>query len=87
MENFGQNIVDDRLLNLIALFMSLSIYWALTDQQGSSWVIQAMKMNGELGFYTILPDQMQAMSSILLIAYVPLFNYIFYPLLRKIGLR
>lgn len=88
MEKFGQNVVDDtkRLLNLIALFMPLSLYWALSEQQGSSWVIQAMKLNGNLGFYTILPDQMQVISSILLIVYIPLFDYILYPLLSKIGL-
>ena len=44
-------------------------------------------MNGDLGFYTILPDQMQALNSVLLIVFVPMFDYIVYPLLSKIGLR
>lgn len=89
MEKFGQTVVDDtkRFLNLIALFLTLSMYWACSDLQGSAWVLQAVKMNGDLGFYTILPDQMQALNSILLIVFVPIFDYCIYPLLRKIGLR
>ena len=63
------------------------MYWALSEQQGSSWVLQATKLNANLGFYTILPDQMQALNSILFIVFVPLFDYILYPLLSKIGLR
>lgn len=67
--------------------MPLSMFWALSDQQGSLWVIQAMKMNGNLGFYTILPDQMHTLNSILILILIPLFDYILYPLLSKIGLR
>lgn len=44
-------------------------------------------MNGDLGFYTILPDQMQALNPILFVAFVPLFEYVLYPLLHKIGIR
>lgn len=69
------------------LYLPLSMYWALSENQSSSWVIQATKLNGNFGFYTILPDQMQALSSILFIIFIPLFDYCIYPLLSKIGLR
>ncbi|XP_031625572.1 peptide transporter family 1-like [Contarinia nasturtii] len=89
VKKFGQQLVNDTksLLNLIVLFLPLSMFWALNDQQGSRWVIQANNMNGDLGFYTILPDQMQSSGPILLLLFAPLFDYCFYPLLGKIGLH
>lgn len=65
--------------------MPFSMFWSLNDQQGSRWVIQANRMNGDPGFYTILPDQMQSSGSILQLIFVPLFDYCVYPILRKIG--
>lgn len=44
-------------------------------------------MNGDLGFYTLLPDQMHTFGSILLLLFIPLFDYILYPLLSRIGLH
>lgn len=53
----------------------------------SRWPTQAQKMNGNLGFYTILPDQVQALNPLSLTVLIPLFNYCFYPILSKMGLR
>lgn len=40
-------------------------------------------MNGSLGFMTILPDQMQVVNPLLILAFIPLFQYAIYPLLNK----
>lgn len=75
------------LLNVLTLYLPLPIFWALFDQQGSRWTFQATQMDGELSFYIIKPDQMQVLNPLLILVFVPLFDTVFYPLLRKIGIR
>lgn len=40
-------------------------------------------MSGDIGFYTILPDQMQVVNPLLILAFIPLFDTVIYPLLNK----
>lgn len=44
-------------------------------------------MDGDLGFYTIKPDQMQVINPLLILVFIPLYEVIFYPLLNLIGIR
>lgn len=71
------------LVRVLALFVPLPVFWALFDQQGSGWTFMARRMNGSIGFYTILPDQMQVVNPLLILAFIPLFQYCIYPLLNK----
>ncbi|XP_060535215.1 peptide transporter family 1-like isoform X2 [Cylas formicarius] len=82
---YGQQLVDDikRTLKVLVLYLPLPIFWALYDQQGSAWTIQAVRMDGDIGFYTILPDQMQVVNPLLIIGFIPLFTYAVYPVLAK----
>ena len=43
-------------------------------------------MNGDLGWFTLLPDQMQTLNAVLVLIFIPLFEYIIYPLLAKLRL-
>lgn len=58
---FGAKLVGDikALLKVLVIYIPIPIFWALYDQQGSGWTFQAVRMDGNIGFYTILPDQMQ----------------------------
>lgn len=40
-------------------------------------------MDGYIGFYTILPDQMQVVNPLLILLFIPLFQYAIYPVLDK----
>lgn len=40
-------------------------------------------MNGDIGIYTILPDQMQVVNPLLILAFIPIFSYGVYPLLNR----
>ena len=53
--------------------------------KGSRWTFQATRMNGETfgGLFTILPDQMQVANPVLILLFIPTFDYVIYPLLRK----
>lgn len=63
------------------------MFWALFDQQGSRWTFQATRLDGDIGFYEIKPDQMQVFNPLLILVFIPLYDAVFYPLLSKVGLR
>lgn len=75
------------VLNALVLFLPIPIFWTLQMQQGSRWVFQATRMDGDLGFYTLKPDQMIVFNSIFSIIMVPIFDRILYPLLAKVGFK
>lgn len=75
------------VLNVMTLFLSLPVFSAMYNQTNSRWVFQATRMNGDLGFYTIKPDQMVMTMTIFSIVLVPIFDYVIYPLLAKIGIK
>lgn len=43
-------------------------------------------MNGDIGFYVLLPDQMQMVNPLLVLVLIPLFEMLVYPAMNKIGL-
>lgn len=64
----------------------LPTHYRLYDKnvsQGTGWTFQASRMRGDIGFYTILPDQMQVVNPLLILAFIPLFDTCIYPLLNK----
>jgi len=88
-ETHGQQLVSDVkiLLKVLVLYIPLPLFWALFDQQGSRWTFQATRMNGDIGFYDVKPDQMQVINPLLILIFIPLYEAIFYPLLAKVGLK
>lgn len=75
------------VLNALVLFLPIPIFWTLQMQQGSRWVFQATRMNGDLGFYTLKPDQMIVFNSIFSIIMVPIYDRMLYPLLARVGFK
>lgn len=80
---------------LAVLFAFVAIFWSLWDQSGGEWVLQAEKMNLHFLGFTWLASQIQAVNAIMILAFIPLFQYGIYPAinrvfkltpLRKIGL-
>jgi POT family proton-dependent oligopeptide transporter len=73
--------------NLAIIFAFTVVFHALYSQAGSSWVIQAGKMNRDinLGFaqINIHPAQIQAINQVLILIFIPLFPYAIYPFFEK----
>ncbi|XP_062908586.1 solute carrier family 15 member 2 isoform X3 [Mobula hypostoma] len=44
---------------VLFLYIPLPMFWALFDQMGSRWTLQATRMNADFGGFIIQPDQMQ----------------------------
>lgn len=84
-EKYGKQLVEDikATLRVLVLYLPLPVFWALYDQQGTGWTFQARRMNGDIGFYTILPDQMQVVNPLLVLIFIPLFQYAIYPAMAK----
>ncbi|MFM2169928.1 MAG: hypothetical protein RI957_157 [Verrucomicrobiota bacterium] len=83
------------LAKLLPLYLFIALFWALYDQTGSSWVLQAEHMDLNFMGITWLESQIQAINPILILLYIPLFTFLVYPLihrffpltpLRKIGI-
>lgn len=89
IEKYGQQLVSDTkvVLNILIMFIPLPIYWSGILLQNSRWVFQASKMNGDIGWFVIKPDQMLFFNSALSLILFPFCEYILYPLLAKIGIR
>lgn len=86
---YGTQLINDikSVLRVLVLFLPLPVFWALFDQQGSRWTFQATRMTGELGTYTIKPDQLQVVNPLLILGFIPLFSYAVYPMLAKCGIK
>ncbi|XP_036611678.1 solute carrier family 15 member 1 [Trichosurus vulpecula] len=85
---------DERLITqikmvtrVLLLYIPLPMFWALFDQQGSRWTLQATTMNGNFGAIEIQPDQMQTVNAILIVIMVPIVDAVVYPLIAKCGLN
>uniref|UniRef100_H3ARN1 Solute carrier family 15 member 1 n=1 Tax=Latimeria chalumnae TaxID=7897 RepID=H3ARN1_LATCH len=92
--DWAQEKYDKRLIaqikmvmKVLFLYIPLPMYWALFDQQGSRWTLQATTMDGNFGALIIQPDQMQMVNPILIIFMVPVFDVAIYPLIAKCGIN
>lgn len=83
------------LARLGMIYLCVAVFWALFDQTGSAWVLQAQHMDRRLFGMEVLPAQIQAANPLLVLLLIPLFAYVVYPAigrfwtlteLRKIGL-
>ncbi len=83
------------ILKLSIIFAFVAVFWALFDQTGSSWVLQAKDLNRYWMGREWLASQIQAVNPILVLALIPLFQFAIYPAvdrvfpltpIRKIGL-
>ncbi|XP_054632008.1 solute carrier family 15 member 1b [Dunckerocampus dactyliophorus] len=75
------------VLKVLFLYIPLPMFWALFDQQGSRWTLQATTMNGDFGILIIQPDQMQTVNPILILILVPVVDSVVYPLIAKCNLN
>ncbi|XP_004577909.2 solute carrier family 15 member 2 [Ochotona princeps] len=88
-EKYPEQLITDvkRLTRVLFLYIPLPMFWALLDQQGSRWTLQATKMNGNLGFFVLQPDQMQVLNPLLVLIFIPLFDLVIYRLISKCGIN
>ncbi len=68
-------------------FLTISIFWALFDQHGSTWIIQGREMIQEMTIFgtsfTILPSQVPALNPIMVMILIPVCAFGLYPFIDK----
>lgn len=72
---------------ILGLFAFIPFFWALYDQNGSEWVLQATQLDLTVAEITFMPQQIQAINAILILVYVPILSLGLYPYLEKKGIN
>lgn len=76
------------VLKILTVFFLISVFWALFDQTGSSWIRQAQMMDLVLwGDFEVLPSQIQAANPLLVMLLIPIANLLVYPAVERLGFR
>jgi POT family proton-dependent oligopeptide transporter len=72
---------------IFKVFATVTIFWSLFDQQGSSWTLQAKRMDLTVWGMQFEASQVQAINPILVMLLIPVFSYGIYPAFEKLGIR
>lgn len=72
------------VVKLAPLYFFILFFWTLYDQTGSSWVQQLKRLDCHMLGYDFIPAQVQAVNPLLVMIYIPLFNFVLYPLVNKV---
>ncbi len=64
---------------LAIIYAFILMFWALFDQQGSAWVLQAQRMDRHF-IVDWDPSQAQWLNPALVLIFIPLFNRVVYPM-------
>jgi POT family proton-dependent oligopeptide transporter len=62
----------------------VAMFWALWQQNFSSWVVQAGRMDRHLLGREWLPAQIQTVNPLFILGMLPLFSYVVYPALERV---
>ena len=71
---------------VLAVFAFVPFFWMLNDQNSSEWVLQAGHLDLHFMGVDWLSTQIQAANPILVLLFIPLFNFVIYPAIRKSGI-
>ena len=97
----GQNFLDVALarysaeevdgakavISIIKVFFTVSVFWALFDQNASSWVLQAQRMDLNFMGMHLEAAQIQALNPILVMLLIPIFGSVIYPVVERLGIH
>jgi POT family proton-dependent oligopeptide transporter len=71
------------IAKLSIIYMFVAVFWALFDQTGSTWIIQADQLDRHWLGIEWLPSQIQSINPIMILILVPTFSYIIYPFIGR----
>lgn len=78
----GEGLVTIRKLALIYAFVA--IFWALYDQTGGAWIMQAQQMDRNFLGVNWMESQIQAINPLLILIFIPIASYVAFPLLGRV---
>jgi POT family proton-dependent oligopeptide transporter len=72
------------ILRLSIVYAFVAVFWALFDQTGSSWVLQAERLDRRFAGHDWLASQVQAVNPLLVLGFIPLFSYVVWPMVGRL---
>jgi proton-dependent oligopeptide transporter, POT family len=75
------------VFKLMGVFACVTAFWALFDQHGSSWVLQAQRMDLSLGGSTLKASQLSALNPAMVLLIIPFFQRVAFPAIERRGVR
>lgn len=73
---------------LFIIYLFVAVFWALFDQTGSSWVLQARDMDRYIDILIwkgeLLPSQIQVFNPVFVMVLIAFFGLVVYPLVNKV---
>jgi proton-dependent oligopeptide transporter, POT family len=75
------------VLRLLPIFAPIPLFWALYDQKGSTWVMQATKMDLVVLGQKLAPSQLMALNPLMVMLIIPFTQLIAYPALERRGVK
>ncbi len=87
LKKYPENAVNAifSVWEILGLFVFVPVYWMLSDQSTSEWVLQATKLDLHFMGLNLLPQQVQAANPVFILILTPLFGSFLYPYLEKKG--
>jgi proton-dependent oligopeptide transporter, POT family len=84
LKEFANRETLKSLGNLLIVVPFAAMFWALWQQNFSSWINQAKHMDLHLFGHDWLPDQIQTVNPLFILIMLPLFSYAIYPAIDKV---
>ncbi|XP_040296986.1 solute carrier family 15 member 2-like isoform X2 [Bufo bufo] len=83
-EKYTKKLITEvkMVTKVLFLYIPLPMFWALFDQQGSRWTLQATRMNLDFKGFVAQPDQLQILNPLLILILIPVFDLGIYPLVK-----
>ena len=72
------------LAKLFVIYVFVAMFWALFDQTGSAWVLQADKMDRYFLGIEWLPSQIHFVNPVMIMIFIPLFGFVIYPAINRV---
>jgi len=75
------------VFRIMGVFAAVTAFWALFDQHGASWVLQARRMDLVVGGRTLQASQLAALNPLMVLLLIPLLQRVVFPGLERLGVR
>lgn len=96
-KKFGEEAAEGpvAVLRVAIVFSMVTVFWALFDQHGTTWINQANRMHlpllptwlgGNGVDERVLPSQLAALNPAMVMLIIPLLNFGVFPLVEKMGI-
>ena len=75
------------VFRIMGIFAGVTAFWALFDQHGASWVLQASRMDLRVGDGEMRASQLAALNPLMVLLFIPILSRFVIPAIERRGVR